>query len=141
MIDGSNDLYLTKDHDYLSQVLGEYEMAPDNKTWVNVEGNLMFRLGDDVGLATYDYPGMYTVHWFFKSRGKAAIKTAIVMLNEVFTNYKAEIVRGIIALDNKPSVFLSRYVGFERISVEDFSDGPNEVILLTKSAFNKKVNL
>ena len=133
-------LTLTKDHEYLSEVLGEYEMAPDNKTWVNVGGNLMFRLGDDIGLATYDYPGMYTVHWFFKSRGKAAIKTAVVMLNEVFTKYGAEVVRGIIALDNKPSVFLSRYVGFQRISVEEFADGLNEVILLTKSAFHKKVN-
>lgn len=133
-------LTLTKDHEYLTQVLGEYEMAPDNKTWVNVEGNLMFRLGDDVGLATYDYPGMYTVHWFYKSRGKAALKVAAIMLNEVFTKHGAEVVRGIIALDNKPSIYLSRYLGYVRLSVEEFSDGPNEVILLTKSAFNKKVN-
>lgn len=134
------DLKLVKDDEYLTEVLGEYTMAPDNKTWVNVEGNLMFRVGDDVGLATYDYPGMYTVHWFFKSRGKAAIKTAATMLDEVFTNYGAEVIRGIIAMNNKPSIYLSRYLGFQRLSVEEFSDGPNEIILLTKSAFNQKVN-
>ena len=134
------NLELSKDDEYLTKVLGEYTMAPDNKTWVNIEGNLMFRVGDDVGLATYDYPGMYTVHWFFKSRGKAALKTAFAIGEELFTTHGARVLRGVIGLDNKPSIYLSRYAGFKRISIEEFPDGPNEVILLTKSDFYKKVN-
>ena len=129
-----------KDHEYLCQTLGEYVMEPDNKTWLDVEDNLMFRIGDDVGLGTYDYPGLYTCHWFFKSRGKAAIQTATTMLHELFNNYEVAAVRGVIAIDNRPSIYLSRYLGFKRISVEEFKDGPNEVILLTKSDFNEKAN-
>lgn len=130
-------LEVCKDLDMLTEALGEYTLAPDNATWLNVPGNLMYRLDDDVGLATYDYPGLFAVHWFFKSKGKAALKTAVAMLDDLFTNYGAKAVRGVIHMDNKPSRRLAKYIGFERISVEEFLDGPNELILLPREVFNQ----
>jgi hypothetical protein len=121
--------------DALRAARGEYVFAADDDAWVANTKNVMYEKGPDVGLATYDYPGLYTVHWFFKSKGKQALVSAAEMLNDLFTNYGAKAVRGVIHMDNKPSRFLAKYVGFEKISVEEFLDGPNELMLLYKDRF------
>lgn len=113
-------------------------MHPSNAEWLAVPGNLMYVSGRDVGLATFDYPGLYSVHWFYTDvKGKEAVKLAVDMLDDVFTNHGAKAVRGVIHMDNKPARFLAKHMGYERISIEEFADGPNEVILLTKENFNR----
>lgn len=116
----------------------EYHMEPDNAAWLSIPHNLMYVSGDDVGLATFDYPGLYAVHWFFKSRGKAAIKTCIMMLDKVFGEHGAQAVRGVTPMDNKPARMLAKYVGCETISIETYPDGKEyEIMLLSKDRFNQ----
>lgn len=131
-------LVLSKDPEVLNSAnRDDYVMAPSNEEWLKVPGNLMYRYGEDVGLATYDYPGLYSVHWFFRSKGKEALKVTALMLDDLFTHHGAKVVRGVIHMDNKPARFLAKYLGFERISIEEFPDGPNELILLPKEVFHQ----
>lgn len=116
----------------------DYHMAPSNEEWLLKPDNLMYVSGEDVGLATFDYPGLYCVHWFFKSRGKKAIKTCIEMLDKVFGEHEAQAVRGVTPIDNKPARFLAKYVGCETVSIETYADGLEyELMILSKERFNQ----
>jgi hypothetical protein len=121
----------------------DYHMEPTNEVWLNHPGNLAYTLGDNLGMATFDYPGLYTVHWFFKAKGLKAVKTSLALLEPIFNEHGAQAVRGVTPLDNKPSRRLAKYVGFETISIEEYPDGPYEIMLLSKDRFNQfkeKVN-
>lgn len=115
----------------------------DYDAWIGNRKNVMYVIDNgDVGLATYEYPGLYNVHWFFnQTRGKAAIKLAQEMLDALFQDEGAQIVRGLTPVDLKPARWLAKYIGFKSYGVvkcpED--DGPNEgfceLMLLTKHEF------
>lgn len=114
-----------------------YHMEPDNKTWLEVPGNLAYTIGEDLGLATFDYPGLYAVHWFFKSKGLEAVKVCLTMLDKVFGEHGAQAVRGVTPIDNKPARRLAKYVGCETISIEEYPDGLYEIMILSKDRFNQ----
>lgn len=130
-------MILSKDPAMLNAAdTGEYHMHPSNEAWLDVPENRMYVKGDDVGLATFDYPGMYSVHWFFKSRGKAAILTAVEMLDRLFSDDPdVKVVRGVTPKSLRGARLLAKYLGFETISMEEFADEPNELMLLTKENF------
>lgn len=116
----------------------DYHMGNSNKEWIEKTENVAYTIGDDVGLATFDYPGLYAVHWFFKSRGKQALRSAVAMLDDLFTNYGAKAVRGVIPLANAPSRRLSKYLGFETVLIDKFADGEDyEIMLVSKETFNQ----
>lgn len=127
------------DHRVLDAALEpyDYKMEPDNETWLKVPGNLAYTVGDDLGLATHDYPGLYAVHWFFKSRGLQAVKVCLSMLEKVFNEHGAEIVRGVTPIDNKPARRLAKYVGCETLCIEEYPDGLYEIMVLSKDRFNQ----
>lgn len=115
----------------------DYHMGADNKSWLETPGNVAYTLGDNLGLATFDYPGLYAVHWFFTSRGREAVEVCIAMLDKVFGEHGAQAVRGVTPLENKPARRLAKYVGCETISIEEFPDGKKyELMLLSKDRFN-----
>src|SRR6185369_15666224 len=81
-----------EDHpEYMDGVLPE--------DWVGDHKNMMFVKDDSVGLFTYNYPGVYTGHWFFKVRGRKALDLANEMIAEAFDN-------GMITLRGMTSVNL-----------------------------------
>lgn len=128
------------DLEFITNILDKYDyhMDPDNKTWLETPGNVAYRIGDNIGLATLDYPGLYCVHWFFTAKGKEAIRICQTMLDKVFSEHGAEAVRGVTPIDNKPARFLAKYVGCETISIETFADGTTcELMLLSKERFNQ----
>lgn len=115
----------------------DYKMHPDNETWLKVPGNVAYTIGDNLGMATFDYPGLYAVHWFFKAKGLEAVKTCLAMLEPIFAEHGAQAVRGVTPMDNKPARRLAKYVGCETISIEEYPDGPYEIMILSKDRFNQ----
>lgn len=110
----------------------------DFKIWFDNTNNLMFADGENVGLATLEYPGVYTVHWYFKVRGRDAIELAKRMLKNLFENYGAETIRGIVRVDLKASRWGARQVGCKSVGIFKFADGEdNEVFIVTKDDFLK----
>lgn len=110
----------------------------DYDAWVGNPDNVMYTVDNgDVGLATFEYPGVYSVHWFFnQTKGRAAINLAREMLTELFDKQGAEVVRGLTPIDNKAARFLAKYVGMKSHGIVDtVENGPHELMLMTKEEF------
>lgn len=110
-------------------------------TWFNMPNNLMFAEGENVGLATFDYPGLYTLHWYFKVKGREAIDLAKRMLANLFENYGAEAVRGLIREDLKAARWACRQVGLKSHGLIEFPNGQkDELFTITKDEFLNSLN-
>lgn len=108
--------------------------------WANPR-NLMFVEGENVGLATYEYPGVYTVHWYFKARGREAINLAKEMVANLFENYGAESIRGVVRTNLKASRWAARQVGMKSYGIVTYADGEeNELFCATKKEFLEGLN-
>lgn len=100
----------------------------------------MFECGENVGLATYEFPGLYTVHWYFTVRGRDAINLAQAMLKNLFENYGAKGVRGYVRTDLKASRWATRQVGLKSFGLITFADGEeHELFYVTKKDFLDKL--
>lgn len=101
-------------------------------TWFNLPQSVMLTEGKNVGLATYMYPGAYTVHWYFQVRGRKAINLGKDMCQKMFDDYDARILRAIIDEDLRASRWACRQIGFRSMGIMEFPDGPAEVYYLTE---------
>lgn len=132
------------DLDLLLKLTKPYEaIAPqeDFIKWFNMPSNLMFVEGDNVGLATYEYPGVYGVHWYFTCRGREAIELAKRMIKNLFENYDAITIRGMVKENLRASRWATRQVGLKSYGmVDDPKFGRNEMFITTKEEFLGKVN-
>lgn len=131
------------DLDLLLKITGEYNIAPpeDFIKWFNMPMNLMFVEGDNIGLATYEYSGVYNVHWYYTARGREAIELAKRMIANLFENYGAEIIRGMIETKLKASRWACRQVGLTSHGIiYDPKYGECEMFTATKDEFLRKVN-
>ena|SRR5690349_4767935 len=107
----------------------------DYSGWLEDDRNIMAVDGKDTGLATYNYPGVYSVHWFFKSRGRDALNQARAMLDWLFQNSDAKAVRGLTKEHIKAARWLARQIGFTSYGIIEFADGPYELFCMTKEEF------
>jgi hypothetical protein len=104
--------------------------------WVGNVKNFMLVENDNVGLATYEYPGVYTVHWFFTARGREALKLAKRMLAVLFESSDAKVIRGLTPVDLKAARWLAKQVGLTSHGVLTFADGKQcELMFVTKEEF------
>lgn len=95
------------------------EIAPieDLVTWFENPKHVMMVVGDNVGLCTYEYPGLYNAHWFYTARGKEAIDLGKAMIRYMFENKDAQVIRGMIRLDFKASRWATRKVGLRSLGI------------------------
>lgn len=76
--------------------------------------------------------GIYTGHYFFVVRGKAALKLAKGMLNFFFENTNEKVLRGLTPLTNLAARWMSRQLGFKGHGVVHTASGPCELFIITK---------
>jgi hypothetical protein len=107
----------------------------DCDAWVKDQRYYLLHDGEDVGLGTFEYPGVYTVHWFFHSRGKAAIKQARAMLDWMFANTDCKAVRGLTPQDFKAARWLAKQVGLKSYGFMEDTNGVHELMIITKEEF------
>jgi hypothetical protein len=91
--------------------------------------------GNDVALFTYNWPGLYTGHYFFESRGKAARERGLEILSEVFTRHPVLTIRGLTPVENRAARWMSRQLGFESLGFVETPKGECEIFLLTKEDY------
>lgn len=121
--------------DDLRDAISLYPAVNDNfdcDEWVENTNNIMLREGDSTGVFAYEYPGLYTGHYFFRVKGRAAINLAKEMLNEVFTKYGAQAVRGLTKTDNRPALWITRQLGFKSCGRIVTENGEHELFILNK---------
>lgn len=107
----------------------------DYQRWLDRKSNVMLVEGDSVGLATGEYRGLYTGHFFYSVRGRKALELGRRMLDEMFTTYGAETMRGLTPVEYKPAKWVNRQLGFKSYGVIDTDTGPHELFILTKEEF------
>jgi len=118
--------------------LGLFSESFDYEGWVKNTNNLMYEEDGSVGLLTYEYPGVYSGHWFFKVRGKEALDLAWRILNEVFTNHNAQAIRGLTKVSLPAARWAARRVGFKSYGFLTFPEGEHELFCMTKNDFYEK---
>lgn len=129
------------DPDILAKAMNSCKQIENHinpKDWLN-DKNIMLVSGNDVGLATYEYDGFYTVHWFFgDSRGRAAINLAREMLDYGF-KAGIKVYRGVTRTDIRPARYLARKVGFKSYGMLHYvgDEIPHELFIMTKDEFYK----
>lgn len=108
----------------------------DFEEWVADKCNVVLKEGDSVGLFTFEYPGVYSGHYFFTVRGREAFDLAASMLNEMFRDYGAKVMRGMIPINNRKSRWMSRQLGCESLGyIEDPMNGESEMFYLGLDQF------
>lgn len=98
----------------------------------------MLAEGENVGLASFEYPGMYTCHLYFKAKGREAIKLGRAMLVHLFDNYDVKAVRGLIKVRFKAARWAARQMGWESLGLVSFPNGDDELFYGTKENFTDK---
>lgn len=107
----------------------------DFPSWTANEKNVMWDEDGSIGLATYEYPGVYSLHWFYRIRGRAAMDLARRMVDDLFTNYDAHSVRGLTPVKNRAARLAARWLGMKSYGVIMTTDGEHELFCMTKKEF------
>lgn len=111
----------------------------DDEEWISNPLNVMLVKDGSVGQAEFNYPGVYTMHYYFDNlHGKAARDLAREMIHEMFSNYEARILRGITPVENRPALLMARMVGCQPIGFVTRGDEKFEVFFITEDLLNKK---
>lgn len=112
------------------------EAGFDPSYWLSIDENLMLVDGEDVGLLTFEYPGLYNGHWFFNSRGKEARDVANRMLDYAFKEHQAQVIRGITPVSLLGARRLAKILGFKSYGMLEYPDKePEELMILTKKDY------
>lgn len=131
------------DRDILQEVSDHYpEMIPPHivDPWIENPHNVMYVEGRSVGLATFEYKGVYSVHWFYtdEHRGRKALDLARQMIDALFTDTDAQIIRGITKSSLKGARWACRQLGYTSHGLMDFTSGEHELFTMTKDQFYNK---
>ncbi len=110
----------------------------DFEGFVGNKKNVILVDGEDVGLAVYEYPGLYTGHFFLKSGGKQAFAVVRKMMHEMIDNYGCKAFRGITPTRIKAARWFNRKLGFQSLGIIETERGPHELFVLSAEDFLKK---
>lgn len=103
--------------------------------WINNHDNVMLEEEGDVGLATFEYPGVYTCHWMFNRRGREALTLARRMCDVMFQEYEAKVLRGLTRTDLKAARWAARQLGMTSYGINNHKEGEHELFIMTKDEF------
>lgn len=109
----------------------------DPVLWISDHQNVALQndMGD-MSLFERELPGVVTGHYYFKSRGKEAIKVSRAFLDEIFNPcYNVEVIRGLVPLTHLGARWMSRQIGFKSHGVVKISDKPFELFILSKKEY------
>jgi hypothetical protein len=95
----------------------------------------------DLALFEYGFPTkkIYSGHYYFKSRGRAAIEAAKGFLDELFNScYNINVLMGLVPIERKEVSWLTRKVGFTSYGYEEIHNQEYELFIITASEFNSQ---
>lgn len=117
------------------------EDAVDPIEWLSDKTNIVLENGyGDLAVFEYGFPTrkIYSGHYFFKSRGKQAVKAAHDFLDEIFnTCYNIDVVMGLVPVEHLAAKWMTRRIGFTSYGLEEIHGKEYELFILTKREFNE----
>lgn len=115
----------------------EHITQRDIGQWLSEYGNFYYMDKDDIALFNFETPYLYTGHYFFTSRGKAAKKKALEVLDGFFSLFEQEVtIRGLTPVEHKAAKWMNRQLGFKSYGLVETA--PNEfceLFVLTRKDF------
>lgn len=127
------------DREVLANALSMYEdMVSDDfdiDEWIEDKKNVVLKEGDSLGLFEYEYNGVYSAHYAFSARGRAAIDLSRRMLNEMFARQGAKAIRGMTPIDNRAARWMNRQIGCTSQGVFETPVGTYELVTITLHEF------
>lgn len=112
----------------------------DVEEWLEDPNNVLLEEGGSCGIFEFEYPGVYCGHYFFKVRGKEAFDLAQRMLNDIFLNHGAKVIKGLTPIEKKGALYLTRKLGFESYGTVDTWVGPHEIFFMSIDQFFHNLN-
>lgn len=108
----------------------------DANNWLEDPNNIALTDGEgNYTLYTYDAPGVYSPHVFFKVRGKEAIDLALDMLETLFENYDVRVLRGLTPVEKLPARWFAHKIGFKSLGEVETVFGWCELTMMTRDNF------
>lgn len=109
--------------------------------WLENKTNVcLINEDEDLALFEFDSNGIYSGHYFFKSRGKKAVASAQKFLQAFIAQHNPQVIKGLTPLENLGARWLSRHIGFKGFGVVQTPVGPCELFILTKKDWENTLN-
>jgi hypothetical protein len=111
----------------------------DPNEWIKDQRNVaLTNAVGDISLFQRLLPSVVIGHYFYISRGRAALDVATEMLKEIFTGpYDVEVIEGLSPLGKLGARWLNRKLGFKSHGVVDTVSGPCEIVIMTKNEWRQ----
>lgn len=101
--------------------------------WLATEGNIPITFDNgDIALFDDEGDGAYEVHFLFVSRGRMAIDHVREAFRQMFEDYGANLIFGLVPVERKDVTMMARWTGGKFVGVRETSEGPCELYVLSK---------
>lgn len=104
--------------------------------WLAHGGNVPIVIGDDIALFDDEGDSKYQVHFLFVSRGKAAVAAAKESFRQMFENYGADLIFGLVPHFRRDVKLLARWAGGKSRGLRETSEGVCELFVLSKEMWS-----
>lgn len=122
-------------------IISAIDASPLNRglsgeAWLSHEANVPIVMGEDVALFDDEGDCIYQVHFLFVSRGKAAVASARESFRQMFENYGAELIFGMVPDFRRDVKMLARFAGGKSAGMRNTEFGPCELFVLSKEMWS-----
>jgi hypothetical protein len=124
-------------------IINAIDASPLNRglsgaAWIEHGGNVPIVMGDDIALFDDEGDSIYQVHVLFVSRGRAAVASLREALRQMFENYGADLIFGLVPDFRREVKLLARWAGMKFVRTRETSEGLCELFVLSKEMWSKK---
>jgi hypothetical protein len=124
-------------------IINAIDASPLNRglsgaAWIEHGGNVPIVMGDDIALFDDEGDSIYQVHVLFASRGRAAVASLREALRQMFENYGADLIFGLVPDFRREVKLLARWAGMKFVRTRETSEGLCELFVLSKEMWSKK---
>lgn len=126
---------------YEAAIIDAIDASPLNRglsgaDWLAREGNVGIVMGSDIALFDDEGDSIYQVHFLFVSRGKAAVASAKESFRQMFENYGADVIFGMVPHFRRDVAMLARWAGGKSRGLRETSEGVCELFVLSKEMWS-----
>lgn len=108
--------------------------------WLSFDDNIALTDGENIVLLEKATDQLYTAHYFFVVKGKAAKDKAFEFLDHIFDKTPIAVLRGLTPLSNQPARWMNRQLGFQSCGPVSTPQGHTELFILHKRDYLKQRN-
>lgn len=128
---------------YEATIIDAIDASPLNRglsgaRWLAHLGNVPIVMGSDIALFDDEGDCVYQVHFLFASRGKAAVASAKESFRQMFENYGADLIFGLVPDFRRDVKMLARLAGGKSRGLRASAEGPVELFVLSKEMWSEQ---